>query len=133
MGIRFVYELLEKQKIGENGLLTQMLLFPFTVLEFDVDEDAENYMSPEQIQKYVPDAMETGEYWIVRPLRPSRIQKLWLVDGDVKKRVVTLDGENFILSALKNSVWVETKTFPSEKLMKNVLKDMKKVLSQKEV
>lgn len=133
MGVRFVYELLEKHETDKDFLLTDVLVFPFTVLEFDVDEDSENYMPPEQVQKYVPDAMATGEYWIIRPMRPSRIRKLWLVDGDVEKRTVMLDGETFILSALKNSVWVETKAFPSKKLMINVLKDVEKFLRQKEV
>ena len=46
---------------------------PFTILVFQIDEDDPDVLMPKDVVKYVPDALESGECWITKPIVPTEV------------------------------------------------------------
>lgn len=83
----------------------RFMQIPYTILEFDVDPNSKTVWMTNKVAQHVPDAFHTGECWLLVPATPVRIQRLWLVAGDIVESRLLVDGRSWRYAELKNSIW----------------------------
>jgi hypothetical protein len=98
-------------RIAKNGIESggwgEDVFLPFTVLVFYVDWKDPWFLPTCEVSKYVPDAFETNECWLLEPMLPDEVNHLWLVNGKVLDEHSLVDGRYFEYPSIRNSVWSE--------------------------
>lgn len=69
-------------ELRQNKIPKDMPL-PFIVRMYNIKDEDPNLLTEEETQKYVADSVVTSECWLTRYEKPVKIQKLWLVGGEV--------------------------------------------------
>lgn len=70
-------------ELRENKKYSKDMPLPFIVRMYNIKDDDPNLLTEEETQKYVADSVVTSECWLTRYEKPVKIQKLWLVGGEV--------------------------------------------------
>lgn len=76
------------------------------VYEFDINEKDENLLNYNQISKYVPDSIQTKEYWYLKPLTPVKSYLINIINYDL------LDNDSNILTDLEYEVIEDLNIIP---------------------
>lgn len=112
---------------GDGSELNEMwrdLRFPFTLLTFEVAANDPSLIPPEKLENLVPDALYTGEHWITVPLKPIRIEHLWLFDASLKKETQLLLGQDATLVRVMDASWANTECPVTQNFAQNILQAM---------
>lgn len=96
---------------------------PFIVRMYNIKDEDPNLLTEEETQKYVADSVVTSECWLTRYEKPVKIQKLWLVGGEVVLWPYIVDGVVYDYPIVRNSIWTERKALPDPKFQ-NQIKDI---------
>lgn len=76
------------------------------VYEFDINEDDINLLNYKDIRNYVPDSLESKEYWYLNILKPKKSYMINIVDYDL------LDNNANILDKVKYELIMNLKSIP---------------------
>ena len=79
---------------------------------YNIKDEDPNLLTEEETQKYVADSVVTSECWLTRYEKPVKIQKLWLVGGEVVLWPYIVDGVVYNYPIVRNSIWADSKTLP---------------------
>lgn len=85
---------LQENLIDHDGFDADSLLFPFTVLQFEMSRNDPALMRTGKVAKYVPDAWMSEECWITKPVFPTSVRHLWLTGGVVEETAIVLGEEH---------------------------------------
>ena len=70
-------------ELRQNKKYSKDMPLPFIVRMYNIKDEDPNLLTEEETQKYVADSVVTSECWLTRYEKPVKIQKLWLVGGEV--------------------------------------------------
>lgn len=107
-------ELLKQQgRRATKQSLFRALRFPFTALEFEIDEKADFFVPASQIESLVPDACITNEAWLTKPIAPCSVSHLWLVGGTILRTPIYCDEAEQFVNQIQNAEWSTTNVPPA--------------------
>lgn len=104
------------------------LMFPFTVLRFDIPANSSYLIRTRDVSKLVADAWKTDECWLVKPCTPSCVSHLWLVDGIVELSSICHNNHKYPYYQVSNSVWSEQSSYATQKFSKEIIKTVDRYL-----
>ena len=87
-------------------------------------------LTEEETQKYVADSVVTSECWLTRYEKPVKIQKLWLVGGEVVLWPYIVDGVVYNYPIVRNSIWADSKTLPDPEFQNQIMDITQKWLNE---
>ena len=106
-------------------------VYPFTILEFDVEPEDPMILSPEQISNVVLDAAICGEHWILNERVPNRVKKVWLQSATTKDVAVRLsNGYPARIIVFSYDQWSNKKTRPTLSLLRSLNLAFVKIMKQ---
>lgn len=79
-------------ELRQNKKYSKDMPLPFIVRMYNIKDEDPNLLTEEETQKYVADSVVTSECWLTRYEKPVKIQKLWLVGGEVVLWPYIVDG-----------------------------------------
>lgn len=93
--------------------------YPMTLMAFWIfPDDDPKVMTSKQIAHVVPDAEITGECWIMKRIKPTSINRVWLYDAQIKDVAVTLsNGERIRMFEVSNPIFSSVECQASPKLI----------------
>lgn len=83
-------------ELRQNKKYSKDMPLPFIVRMYNIKDEDPNLLTEEETQKYVADSVVTSECWLTRYEKPVKIQKLWLVGGEVVLWPYIVDGVVYI-------------------------------------
>lgn len=110
-------------ELRQNKKYSKDMPLPFIVRMYNIKDEDPNLLTEEETQKYVADSVVTSECWLTRYEKPVKIQKLWLVGGEVVLWPYIVDGVVYDYPIVRNSIWTERKALPDPKFQ-NQIKDI---------
>ena len=96
-------------ELRQNKKYSKDMPLPFIVRMYNIKDEDPNLLTEEETQKYVADSVVTSECWLTRYEKPVKIQKLWLVGGEVVLWPYIVDGVVYDYPIVRNSIWTERK------------------------
>ena len=79
-------------ELRQNKKYSKDMPLPFIVRMYNIKDEDPNLLTEEETQKYVADSVVTSECWLTRYAKPVKVQKLWLVGGEVVLWPYIVDG-----------------------------------------
>jgi hypothetical protein len=129
IGLNYLQEMIKQEK-EDREEWSKTATFPFTVIRFQVSRKDPDVLLPGKVFKYVPDAFESGECWILKPIAPTEVKYLWLIDGEIVESDLPVNGCKYRYLEIHNSVWSETPKTPNPDFMKGVVAAAREWLEQ---
>lgn len=103
---------------------------PFIVRMYNIKDEDPNLLTEEETQKYVADSVVTSECWLTRYEKPVKVQKLWLVGGEVVLWPYIVDGVVYNYPIVRNSIWADSKTLPDPEFQNQIMDITQKWLNE---
>lgn len=117
-------------ELRENKKYSKDMPLPFIVRMYNIKDDDPNLLTEEETQKYVADSVVTSECWLTRYEKPVKIQKLWLVGGEVVLWPYIVDGVVYNYPIVRNSIWADSKTLPDPEFQNQIMDITQKWLNE---
>lgn len=96
-------------ELRQNKKYSKDMPLPFIIRMYNIKDEDPNLLTEEETQKYVADSVVTSECWLTRYEKPVKIQKLWLVGGEVVLWPYIVDGVVYNYPIVRNSIWQTAK------------------------
>jgi hypothetical protein len=97
---------------------------------YNIKDEDPNLLTEEETQKYVADSVVTSECWLTRYAKPVKVQKLWLVGGEVVLWPYIVDGVVYDYPIVRNSIWADSKTLPDPEFQNQIMDITQKWLNE---
>ena len=117
-------------ELRQNKKYSKDMPLPFIVRMYNIKDEDPNLLTEEETQKYVADSVVTSECWLTRYEKPIKIQKLWLVGGEVVLWPYIVDGVVYNYPIVRNSIWADSKTLPDPEFQNQIMDITQKWLNE---
>lgn len=117
-------------ELRQNKKYSKDMPLPFIVRMYNIKDEDPNLLTEEETQKYVADSVVTSECWLTRYEKPVKIQKLWLVGGEVVFWPYIVDGVVYNYPIVRNSIWADSKTLPDPEFQNQIMDITQKWLNE---
>lgn len=117
-------------ELRQNKKYSKDMPLPFIVRMYNIKDEDPNLLTEEETQKYVADSVVTSECWLTRYEKPVKIQKLWLVGGEVVLWPYIVDGVVYNYPIVRNSIWADSKTLPDPEFQNQIMDITQKWLNE---
>ena len=117
-------------ELRQNKKYSKDMPLPFVVRMYNIKDEDPNLLTEEETQKYVADSVVTSECWLTRYEKPVKIQKLWLVGGEVVLWPYIVDGVVYNYPIVRNSIWADSKTLPDPEFQNQIMDITQKWLNE---
>ncbi len=94
-----------QSKSSRPGADIRNVTLPYTLLRFQLDCNNPKLLLPNEVAKYVADAIHTQEHWIIKPICPCEVSHVWLVGGRVTDSSLLLQGIKFSYYIISDTEW----------------------------
>ena len=121
-----------KQDMGPEHQvqIIEQLAFPYTILMFDLPDDAPYLVKTARVAQYVADAWRTQECWLIEDCRPVCISHVWLVNGTVGTDFLLCNGKKCTYCYIEGSVWSHTQKQVNSQFKSKIIMAAKNFLYQ---
>lgn len=110
--------------------IIEQLTFPYTILLFDVPDDALYLVKTARVAEYVADAWWTQECWLMEDCRPVYVSHEWLVNGTVGTDYLLCNGKKGTYCYIEGSVWSHTPKQVNSQFKSKIIMAAKNFLNQ---
>lgn len=117
-------------ELRQNKKYSKDMPLPFIVRMYNIKDEDPNLLTEEETQKYVADSVVTSECWLTRYEKPVKVQKLWLVGGEVVLWPYIVDGVVYNYPIVRNSIWADSKTLPDPEFQNQIMNITQKWLNE---
>lgn len=117
-------------ELRQNKKYSKDMPLPFIVRMYNIKDEDPNLLTEEETQKYVADSVVTSECWLTRYAKPVKVQKLWLVGGEVVLWPYIVDGVVYDYPIVRNSIWADSKTLPDPEFQNQIMDITQKWLNE---
>lgn len=117
-------------ELRQNKKYSKDMPLPFIVRMYNIKDEDPNLLTEEETQKYVADSVVTSECWLTRYAKPVKVQKLWLVGGEVVLWPYIVDGVVYNYPIVRNSIWADSKTLPDPEFQNQIMDITQKWLNE---
>lgn len=110
--------------------IIEQLTFPYTILLFDIPDDAPYLVKTARVAEYVADAWWTQECWLTKDCQPACISHEWLINGTVGTDYLLCNGKKGTYCYIEGSVWSHTPKQVNSQFKSKIIMAAKNFLNQ---